>query len=86
MKYVTRFGRFWFDFIVGDDWRLAVGTVVILTVVHFAANRYTESWWLLPVGVMLLLGTSVHLAARAARASHVQSVVETTTHHTCDPG
>jgi hypothetical protein len=24
------FGRFWYDFVVGDDWRIAVGIVVLL--------------------------------------------------------
>ena len=30
MRFVRGFGRFWFDFIVGDDWRIAVGVVVVL--------------------------------------------------------
>jgi hypothetical protein len=68
VKYLGHFARFWYDFIVGDDWRLAAGTVLILTVVHFVADRYTGSWWLLPTGVLLLLATSVHVAARSARA------------------
>ena len=25
MRYVRAFGRFWWDFVVGDDWRVAVG-------------------------------------------------------------
>ena len=30
MSFVERFGRFWWDFIVGDDWRIAAGVVVVL--------------------------------------------------------
>jgi hypothetical protein len=30
MSYVRAFGRFWLDFIVGDDWRIAAGVVVVL--------------------------------------------------------
>ena len=30
MRYVRGFGRFWFDFIVGDDWRIALGVVLVL--------------------------------------------------------
>jgi hypothetical protein len=30
MKFVRGFGRFWFDFIVGDDWRIALGVVLVL--------------------------------------------------------
>ena len=29
---ITAFGAFWYDFIVGDDWRVAVGVVVALAV------------------------------------------------------
>lgn len=30
MRALRGFGRFWFDFIVGDDWRIAVGVVLVL--------------------------------------------------------
>jgi hypothetical protein len=30
MRFVRGFGRFWFDFIVGDDWRIALGVVFVL--------------------------------------------------------
>jgi hypothetical protein len=32
MKYVVGFFRFWYDFIVGDDWRIALMVVVSLAV------------------------------------------------------
>ena len=31
MRFAKGFGRFWWDFIVGDDWRIAAGVVVVLT-------------------------------------------------------
>ena len=37
MKWLKQFGTFWFDFIVGDDWRIAVGVVV--TTIGRAAAR-----------------------------------------------
>ena len=30
MRFVRAFGRFWYDFIVGDDWRIAAGVVLVL--------------------------------------------------------
>ena len=30
MRFVKGFARFWWDFIVGDDWRIAAGVVVVL--------------------------------------------------------
>jgi hypothetical protein len=30
VRVLSRFARFWWDFIVGDDWRIAVGVVAVL--------------------------------------------------------
>ena len=30
MRFVRGFGRFWWDFVIGDDWRIAAGVVVVL--------------------------------------------------------
>jgi hypothetical protein len=30
MRYVRGFGRFWYDFIIGDDWKIAVGVCLML--------------------------------------------------------
>jgi hypothetical protein len=30
MRWLKAFGRFWFDFVVGEDWRIAAGVVVAL--------------------------------------------------------
>jgi hypothetical protein len=58
------FGAFWWDFIVGDDWRIAVGVVVALAVTKIVASTDTPAWWLLPVVVVLLLVTSLHRGVR----------------------
>ena len=31
IRFAKGFARFWWDFIVGDDWRIAAGVVVVLT-------------------------------------------------------
>ena len=31
MRFVRGFARFWWDFVVGEDWRIAAGVVVVLT-------------------------------------------------------
>jgi hypothetical protein len=66
MRFVVGFARFWYDFIVGDDWRLAAGVVVALVVVRLAGHRHPGLWWLVPVAVAALLGVSVRIAARRA--------------------
>ncbi len=30
MDWLRRFGRFWYDFLVGDRWELFVGPIVVL--------------------------------------------------------
>jgi hypothetical protein len=56
---LVQFGRFWYDFIIGDDWRIAAGVVVTVAAVFFAAHHGFNAWWLLPLAVAGLLGVSV---------------------------
>lgn len=59
MRYLVAFGRFWYAFIVGDDWLVAVGVVVALGVTALLAHHGLPAWWLMPLAVVALLGTSV---------------------------
>jgi hypothetical protein len=54
MSRIKRLGRFSWDFIVGDDWRVALGVAVAIGVTALAA-----SWWILPLAVAALLSLSV---------------------------
>jgi hypothetical protein len=31
VKYLKSFGSFWYDFIIGDDWKIAVAVVLALS-------------------------------------------------------
>ena len=53
------FALFLWDFVVGDDWRIAAGVAVAL-----ALTATFEWWWLLPLAVAGLLTVSVSRAAR----------------------
>ncbi len=65
MRFVKAFGRFWYDFIVGDDWTIAVGVVLALIVTALLAHNGVKSvWWLLPLVVAAGLTWSVLRAAR----------------------
>jgi hypothetical protein len=66
MKPLTTFARFWYDFIVGDDWTLAAGVVVATTTAVFAVHHGVNAWWILVIGVSALLAASVNVAARVA--------------------
>ena len=64
MRHLEAFLRFLWDFVVGDDWRIAVGVVVALALTAVVAGTSVAAWWILPVAVALLLGMSVWRAAR----------------------
>ncbi len=32
MRFVKAFGAFWYDFIIGDDWKIAVAVVLSLAI------------------------------------------------------
>ena len=67
MTKIRSFLAFWYDFIVGDDWRVAAGVVLALALTAGLAHSGLNAWWLLPVAVVALLGYSVLRATRGAR-------------------
>jgi len=66
MKYVVAFGRFWWDFVVGDDWLVAAGLALALGLTWLLAHDGVNAWWLLPGAVVLLLAASVWRESRGA--------------------
>jgi hypothetical protein len=50
------------DFIVGDDWRTAVGVAVAIAVTAVIATSSIAAWWVLPVSVLAILGLSLRRA------------------------
>ena len=66
MRRLKSIGAFWYDFVVGDDWRVAVVVVAALALtallVHAAG---VNAWWLLPVCVFAALGWSLRRATRS---------------------
>jgi hypothetical protein len=60
---VRRFGTFWWDFVVGDDWRVAAGVALALGGSAALAATGEPAWWLLPVAVAVLLYLSLRKEA-----------------------
>ena len=69
MKWLGRFGRFWYDFVVGDDWTIAVAVVVAVGLTAALAHQGWDPWPLLPACVVAALGASSWRALRAHRRS-----------------
>jgi hypothetical protein len=65
MRHVRAFALFWWDFIVGDDYRIALGIVVLLAATALLTRAGLAVWWLLPLGVVTMLAVSVFSVARA---------------------
>jgi hypothetical protein len=65
MTALRRFAAFWYDFIVGDDWRLAIGVAAGLgltaLLVHVA---HVDVWWVLPLVVVVVLTASLAVVTR----------------------
>ncbi|MEO8897146.1 MAG: hypothetical protein ABI352_02910 [Candidatus Dormibacter sp.] len=73
MSRVRAFAIFWYDFIVGDDWKLAAGAVVALVVTVVLSRTSVPSWWVLPAATVLLLSFSVWVVARGSSRSENES-------------
>jgi hypothetical protein len=61
---VRAFGRFLYEFVIGDDWRIAAGVALALAVTALVAGTTISAWWILPLAVAGLLAASVWRAAR----------------------
>ncbi|MBV8081081.1 MAG: hypothetical protein JO186_11990 [Actinobacteria bacterium] len=59
MSRIAAFGRFWWEFVVGDDWVAALGVVVAVAVTAALA-----AWWVLPLAVLAVLYVSLQRAAQ----------------------
>jgi hypothetical protein len=56
---VVAFGRFWWNFVVGDDWVAAAGVIAGL-----ALTAALAAWWVLPIAVAVVLSLSLGRATR----------------------
>lgn len=66
MKRVAAFGRFWWDFVIGDDWLVAVLVAAAIGATAVLAAAGLAAWWLLPLAVPLILWVSLRRAIRSA--------------------
>ena len=57
------------DFVVGDDWRVALGVVLSLGLTALVAETSVSAWWIMPLAVLALLALSIRRAAKGATRS-----------------
>ena len=66
MKWLRGFGRFWWDFVIGDDWRVAALVALGIGATAALVAAGVNAWWLLPLVVLLALWLSLRRAIRSA--------------------
>jgi hypothetical protein len=62
VNYFARFGRFWWDFVVGDDWVAAVCVVAGIGLTSVLAESGISVWWVMPLAVVVVLSVSLRRA------------------------
>ena len=63
-RWTKAFVHFWIDFIVGDDWTVAVAIVVALLATWGLVEADVSAWWLLPLAVLAATVRSLRQAVR----------------------
>ena len=58
------FLAFLYDFVIGDDWRIAAGVAAGLALTYAVSKTSVPAWWLLPVLLVVMLPVSLWLATR----------------------
>ena len=51
--------RFLYEFIVGDDWTVAVAVLAGLVVTAVLNANHIVAWWLMPIVAIVMTGVSI---------------------------
>ncbi|MGQ5654298.1 hypothetical protein ACUJ8H_30450, partial [Streptomyces sp. EKR5.2] len=64
MRFLKSFGQFWYDFVIGDDWKIAVAVVLALAVLLavLSLGLFGDAALAVVGGVLLVGAFSVSLA------------------------
>jgi hypothetical protein len=67
-RWLRRFGSFWYNFLIGDDWRAAVMVAAgLASTVILAHVARVNAWWLMPACMIAALGLSLRRATAGRR-------------------
>ncbi|MDX2974378.1 hypothetical protein PWY87_34155 [Kribbella solani] len=71
MKFLKAFGQFWYDFIIGDDWKIAVAVVTTLAILVIAmlSGAFSDTALTLVGGALLIVAFSLSLAIDVRKKS-----------------
>jgi hypothetical protein len=63
-RRISAFAGFWYDFVVGDDWRVPVGVIAALALTYGLSATAIPVWWVMPAAVVVVLPLSLWRVAR----------------------
>ena len=63
MTRLATFGRFLYEFVVGDDPAIAAGVVIALALTGVVGDRAGGGFWVVPAVVICLLAVSLRRAS-----------------------
>jgi hypothetical protein len=78
-RWIAGFGRFWYGFIIGDDWVAAAGVLVMLGAGYGLLRLHVPAWWAGPVVITITLLITLRRAARRERARRDAAAAKETT-------
>ena len=64
MRHLRAFGRFWWSFVVGDDWPVAAAVAAAIGLTALLTHEGVNAWWLLPAAVVVALADSLRRESR----------------------
>jgi hypothetical protein len=64
VKFLKAFGQFWYDFIIGDDWKIAVAVVLalVVTLIAMATGLLGDAGLTVLGGVAIVVAFAISLA------------------------
>lgn len=63
-ELIAGFGRFWYGFVIGDDWVAAAGVVIMLAGAYGLLRAGIIAYWFGPVAILITALITVRRALR----------------------
>ncbi len=64
LGWLQGFGKFWYRFIIGDDWTIAATVAAALVVTWLLHTAGVAAWWLPPLAAAAVAGASLRRTSR----------------------
>lgn len=61
-SWMSGFGRFWYSFIIGDDWFAAAGVAVLIGGTYGLLQSGIPTYWFGPVVIVAVTAVTLHRA------------------------